>query len=50
LKVKLANWEKNRENERRTLLLEEAKLKQKDGVWTKENSSQSRFIDNWFLR
>lgn len=50
LKVNLANWETNRESGRRKLLLEEAKLKEKDGVWTKENGIQSRFIDNWFLR
>lgn len=50
LKTSLANWENNRESERRKLLLEEAKLKQQDGVWIKENSIQSRFMDSWFLR
>ncbi|XP_020241300.1 lactation elevated protein 1 isoform X2 [Asparagus officinalis] len=48
---KLANWERNREIEHRKLLLEEAQIKQQDGVWTKENDTRrSRFFDKWFLR
>ncbi|XP_064949992.1 uncharacterized protein LOC135599149 isoform X4 [Musa acuminata AAA Group] len=48
--VKLATWEKNRENERRKLLLEEAELKQKDGVWIDTKNRKSSFIDKWISR
>nr|XP_018676932.1 PREDICTED: putative ATPase N2B isoform X5 [Musa acuminata subsp. malaccensis] len=48
--VKLATWEKNRENERRKLLLEEAELKQKDGVWIDTKNHKSSFIDKWISR
>ncbi|XP_064993417.1 uncharacterized protein LOC135585758 isoform X6 [Musa acuminata AAA Group] len=48
--VKLATWENNRENERRKLLLEEAELKQKDGVWIDTKNRKSSFIDKWISR
>ncbi|XP_072982076.1 uncharacterized protein [Typha latifolia] len=45
----LAIWEKSRESERRRLLLEEAGLKQQDGVWI-EGKSRRRFLDKWISR
>lgn len=48
--VKLAIWEKNRENERRRLLMEEAKLKQQDDVWTSVNKYRKRLLERWMLR
>lgn len=46
----MATWENNRENERRKLLLEEAELKQKDGVWIDTKNRKSSFIDKWISR
>ncbi|KAJ0971236.1 hypothetical protein J5N97_019195 [Dioscorea zingiberensis] len=48
--INLANWEKNRETERRKLLFEEAELKQQSGVWGETNSGGSRFLDKWLPR
>lgn len=40
-------WEKNRESERRKLLLEEAELKQQEGVWMEVRNIKSGFVDKW---
>ncbi|XP_043687071.1 putative ATPase N2B isoform X1 [Telopea speciosissima] len=48
--MNLANWEKNRENERRRLLMEEAELRQQDGVWTAVNKHRNRLVERWFSR
>ncbi|CAA6666388.1 unnamed protein product [Spirodela intermedia] len=42
--AKLAMWENNRESERRKLLMEEAQVKQKDGLY------HSGFVDKWLSR
>ncbi|XP_073114874.1 uncharacterized protein [Elaeis guineensis] len=44
---KLTIWEKNRESERRKLLLEEAELKQQEGVWMEARNIRSGFVDKW---
>ncbi|OAY69533.1 Uncharacterized protein ACMD2_24358 [Ananas comosus] len=46
---KLVIWEKNRESERRKLLLEEAEIKQQDGVWI-ENKKRSGFLNKLISR
>ncbi|KAF8389103.1 hypothetical protein HHK36_025788 [Tetracentron sinense] len=46
----LANWEKNRENERRRILMDEAELKQKGDVWTAVNKQRNRFVEKWIIR
>ncbi|XP_065615891.1 uncharacterized protein LOC112005188 isoform X1 [Quercus suber] len=51
--VNLANWEKSRENERRRLLMEEAKVKQqggKGGIWTSVNKHRSELLQRWTFR
>ncbi|KAE8056387.1 hypothetical protein FH972_013165 [Carpinus fangiana] len=48
--VNLANWEKNRENEGRRLLMEEAKLKQKGDIWMSVDKHRSKFVDKWMFR
>uniref|UniRef100_A0A2P2IYT2 Uncharacterized protein MANES_03G016200 n=1 Tax=Rhizophora mucronata TaxID=61149 RepID=A0A2P2IYT2_RHIMU len=48
--VKLANWEKNRENERRKLLMEEAGRKQHDGIWVSVKKQRSRLLKRWVSR
>ncbi|KAJ4707911.1 lactation elevated protein 1-like [Melia azedarach] len=48
--VNLANWEKNRENERRKLLTKEAELKQAGDVWTSVNKRRNKLIERWMLR
>ncbi|XP_026666106.2 putative ATPase N2B isoform X2 [Phoenix dactylifera] len=47
---KLTIWEKNRESERNKLLLEEAKLKQQEGVWMEARNIRSGFVDKWIFR
>ncbi|KAJ8751625.1 hypothetical protein K2173_025780 [Erythroxylum novogranatense] len=42
--VTLANWEKNRENERRKLLMEEAEKKQKEGIWMVVNKHRNELL------
>ncbi|XP_019447543.1 PREDICTED: lactation elevated protein 1 [Lupinus angustifolius] len=46
--VNLSNWEKNRENERRRLLTEEAELHQKEEDWWKRLNS--KLSDRWVSR
>ncbi|KAL9440062.1 hypothetical protein AB3S75_018844 [Citrus x aurantiifolia] len=48
--VNLANWEKNRENERRSLLIREAESKQQGGVWTSVNKHRNTLIERWMFR
>ncbi|XP_010250073.1 PREDICTED: lactation elevated protein 1 isoform X2 [Nelumbo nucifera] len=48
--INLANWEKNREDERRKLLMEEAELKQKGGVWTTVNKHRNKLVEKWISR
>ncbi|KAJ8637578.1 hypothetical protein MRB53_011845 [Persea americana] len=49
--VNLANWEKNRENERRRLLMEEAEAKQQQGGVRKSiNKHRNGFFEKWILR
>ncbi|GAV88371.1 AFG1_ATPase domain-containing protein [Cephalotus follicularis] len=48
--VNLAKWEKNRENERRKLLMEEAELRQKGDMWTSVNKQRSRLAERWMFR
>ncbi|KAK4600817.1 hypothetical protein RGQ29_010433 [Quercus rubra] len=51
--VNLANWEKSRENERRRLLMEEAKVKQQGGegsIWTSVNKHRSELLQRWTFR
>ncbi|KAK3212301.1 hypothetical protein Dsin_017007 [Dipteronia sinensis] len=46
--VKLANWEKNREDKRRKLLMEEAEQQQQQqqgGVWTSVNKHQKNLVE-----
>ncbi|KAI4337329.1 hypothetical protein L6164_015760 [Bauhinia variegata] len=44
--VKLSDWEKIRENERRRLLMEEADLQQKEDYWWKQN----KLLQRWTSR
>ncbi|XP_021275715.1 lactation elevated protein 1 isoform X2 [Herrania umbratica] len=48
--IKLAEWEKHRENERRRLLMEEAELKQRGGLWTSVKSRRSKLLERWAFR
>ncbi|OMO90853.1 ATPase, AFG1-like protein [Corchorus olitorius] len=48
--IKLAEWEKNRENERRRLLMEEAELKQQGDLWTSVKDRRSRLLERWAFR
>ncbi|KAJ4953831.1 hypothetical protein NE237_030663 [Protea cynaroides] len=48
--VNLATWEKKRENERHRLLMEEAELRQQDGVWTTVSKHRNRLVEKWFSR
>lgn len=50
MQKKLADWENCRENERRSLMLKEAEVKQKDGVWTRSKNRESGFLERWILR
>ncbi|KAL5559328.1 hypothetical protein UlMin_035539 [Ulmus minor] len=47
---KLAKWEKDREDERRRLLMEEAQIKQKEGIWASVNKHRSGFFERWFSK
>ncbi|XP_058113184.1 protein AFG1 isoform X3 [Magnolia sinica] len=46
----LANWEKNRETERRRLLMEEAEVKQQGGIRKSVNKHRNGFVEKWILR
>ncbi|KAF9618006.1 hypothetical protein IFM89_039382 [Coptis chinensis] len=48
--VNLAKWEKDRENERRRILMGEAEARQEGGVWTAANKTRSTFVEKWILR
>ncbi|KAJ0090466.1 hypothetical protein Patl1_12443 [Pistacia atlantica] len=48
--VNLANWEKKRENERRKILMEEAKLKQQGDLWGSVNKHQNKILERWMFR
>ncbi|KAK6236960.1 hypothetical protein QUC31_020755 [Theobroma cacao] len=48
--IKLAEWEKHRENERRRLLMEEAELKQRGDLWTSVKSRRSKLLERWAFR
>ncbi|KAK9141683.1 hypothetical protein Syun_011083 [Stephania yunnanensis] len=48
--VKLAVWEKNREDEQRKLLTEEAEIRQKDGVLTAVNKRRNTLVEKWIIR
>ncbi|KAL9443009.1 hypothetical protein AB3S75_016382 [Citrus x aurantiifolia] len=48
--VNLANWEKNRENERCSLLIREAESKQQGDVWTSVNKHRNTLIERWMFR
>ncbi|PIA65637.1 hypothetical protein AQUCO_00100860v1 [Aquilegia coerulea] len=48
--VNLANWEKNRENERRRILMGEAESRQQGDVWTATNKTRSTFVEKYILR
>ncbi|XP_024033772.1 AFG1-like ATPase isoform X2 [Citrus clementina] len=48
--VNLANWEKNRENERRSLLIREAESKQQGDLWTSVNKHRNTLIERWMFR
>ncbi|PKA53780.1 hypothetical protein AXF42_Ash020701 [Apostasia shenzhenica] len=48
--INLASWECNREDERRRLMLEEAEVKQKDGLWARSRNSQNGFLEKWIKR
>ncbi|KAJ7966165.1 Lactation elevated protein 1 [Quillaja saponaria] len=45
--IKLVKWEKNRENERRRLLTEEAELQKQGDWWTLVNKHGNKLIDRW---
>lgn len=47
--INLAKWEDNRENERRRLLLEEAKTKQQGGA-SASVSKRRNFLKKWMSR
>lgn len=48
--VKLAKWEEARENERRKLLMEEAKVKQQEGIWASLKKHRGRLVDRLVSR
>ncbi|XVF89300.1 hypothetical protein PTKIN_Ptkin19aG0119200 [Pterospermum kingtungense] len=48
--IKLAEWEKQRENERRRLLMEEAELKQRGDLWDSVNKRRSQLLERWVFR
>ncbi|KAF5201916.1 Afg1-like atpase [Thalictrum thalictroides] len=48
--VSLASWEKNRENERRRILMGEAESRQQGDVWTATNKTRSTFVEKYILR
>ncbi|XVE97443.1 hypothetical protein REPUB_Repub03eG0020000 [Reevesia pubescens] len=48
--IKLAEWEKHRENEHRRLLMEEAELKQRGDLWTSVNKRKSILLERWVFR
>ncbi|MFQ6619174.1 hypothetical protein Gotur_000555 [Gossypium turneri] len=48
--IKLAEWEKNRETERRKLLMEEAELNQRGDLWTSVNKRKSELLERWSFR
>ncbi|OMO61700.1 ATPase, AFG1-like protein [Corchorus capsularis] len=48
--IKLAEWEKNRENEHRRLLMEEVELKQQGDLWTSVKDRRSRLLERWAFR
>ncbi|XP_022750274.1 AFG1-like ATPase isoform X3 [Durio zibethinus] len=48
--IKLAEWEKHRENEHRRLLTEEAELKQCGDLWTSVSKRRSRLLERWVFR
>lgn len=50
VKVKLAEWEERRENERRKLLTEEAQTQQQGDGWSNVRKGRSRFLDAWKSR
>ncbi|KAL5850310.1 hypothetical protein ACOSQ4_008323 [Xanthoceras sorbifolium] len=50
---KLANWEKNREDERRKLLMEEAEQQEQEqqgDVWTSVNKYRRNLVERWMVR
>ncbi|TYI17564.1 hypothetical protein ES332_A07G033000v1 [Gossypium tomentosum] len=46
----LAEWEKNRETERRKLLMEEAELNHRGDLWTSVNKRKSELLERWSFR
>lgn len=47
----MARWEEGRESERRRLLLEEAEIKQKGGLWIKgKDRNENGFLGKWMSR
>ncbi|XP_078178100.1 AFG1-like ATPase family protein isoform X2 [Carex rostrata] len=49
--AKMARWEEGRESERRRLLLEEAEIKQKGGLWIKgKDRNENGFLGKWMSR
>lgn len=46
--VNLSNWEKNRENERRRLLMEEVEVQQKEEDWWKRLND--KITERWASR
>ncbi|GLT43676.1 hypothetical protein SLA2020_176110 [Shorea laevis] len=48
--IKLANWEKKRDDERRRLLMEEAELKQQGDFWTSVNKRRIELLGRWTFR
>ncbi|KAJ4770836.1 Lactation elevated protein 1 [Rhynchospora pubera] len=49
--AKMSRWEESRENERRHLLLEEAKSKQNGGLWIKgKDRNENGILGNWMSR
>ncbi|KAH0988802.1 hypothetical protein GBA52_000285 [Prunus armeniaca] len=47
---RLAKWSKERENERRKLLMEEAESQQKDDVWKSVTNQRNKFVQRWLSR
>lgn len=51
VQAKMARWEESRESERRRLLLEEAEIKQKGGIWIKgKDRKEDGFLGKWMSR
>ncbi|XVE53630.1 hypothetical protein DITRI_Ditri03aG0018300 [Diplodiscus trichospermus] len=48
--IKLDEWEKQRENERRRLLMEEAELKQHEDLWASLKNRRSQLLERWVFR